>query len=318
MLAGVPSTLQGAAELHLHLEGAIRPEAWLRLIRRHEPGTSLTLDDLRKRLRFTDMAGFFETWMQVLYTLRDPEDYRQAAYECGIWLAESNAVYAELHTSIAGAHWAGRLNGNEAIPAIAEGLNAAQAEGGPRWRLIVDVIRELCAVDAGHIGLELALNNRAHGVVAVGLGGEEARHSTELARDLFAAAKAGGLHVTAHAGEGAGPESIWKALELGAERLGHAVRASEDPVLMEHLLRHQVHLEMCPTSNVRTGAVASLAEHPVADFLRRGLNVSVNTDDPALFGTNLAGELSAVQRTFSLTEAEMARLRDNALGAAFG
>jgi adenosine deaminase len=305
------------AELHLHLEGSITPRTWLQILRRHEPATTLTEAGLAQRMRFHGMAGFFDLWMQMLYTMHAPEDYRLAAYACGMDLARQNVRYVELHTSIAGAQWSGRHRADEVMPAIADGLAAAHREGGPEWRLIVDIIRELVAEGAGEIGLEIARRHRAMGVVAVGLGGNEAQHATDAARGLLAAARAEGLHATVHAGEAAGPESIRAALACGAERIGHAARATEDPTLVEELAAGAVPLEMCPTSNVLTGAVRSLEEHPIGPFLRRGMNVSLNTDDPPLFGTDLEAEFMAVARVFRLTPPEIVRLARNGFAGAF-
>ena len=305
------------AEVHLHLEGSITPATWLRVIQRHEPATPLTVGDLTERIRFHGMDGFFEVWMQILYSLREPEDYRLAAYACGMDLARQNVRYVELHTSIAGAQWTGRLNADEVMPAIAEGLDAARRDGGPEWRLIVDVIRELVAEGAGEIGLEIARRHKGLGVVAVGLGGDESRYAVDAARDILASARAEGFFVTVHAGEAAGPESIRAALASGAHRIGHAATAARDPELVESLAEGGVPLEMCPTSNVRTGAVPSLAAHPIGPFLRRGMNVSLNTDDPPLFGTDLVAEVRAVTKAFGLAPAEVVRLARNAYGAAF-
>lgn len=305
------------AELHLHLEGTVSPDTWLRLLKRREPGTSITLDDLRERMRFRDLASFFDAWMALIRTLREPEDFRLIALECGRQLASQNVRYVELHSSVAGGQQAGRLNADEVMPAIAEGLDEARREGGPEWRIIVDIIRDLAAVGDGGIGLEIAMRHRQNGVVAVGLGGSEHLYGAESANDSFSAALAAGLHTTAHAGEGAGPESIWAALEIGAERIGHAARAIEDPVLVEHLAANHIHMEMCPTSNVCTGAVRSLSEHPLARFLRRGLAVSLNTDDPAFFGSDLNAEYARVAGAFDLTPVELVALARNGFEGAF-
>lgn len=263
------------------------------------------------------MDGFFRAWMDLLLSLREPDDYRLAAEACGRELAARNARYIELHLSVAGAHRAGRLNAHEVIPAVARGLEAARAAGGPRWRLIVDVIRELVVEGAGDVGLEIARRHRADGVAAVGLGGNEGRHPASAARDILLAARSEGLGVTVHAGEAAGPESIRAALEAGAQRIGHATTAPRDPALVAQLASENVPLEMCPTSNVITGAAASLAAHPVGPLLRRGLNVSLNTDDPAFFNTTLDAEYRAVAAAHRLTEREAARLARNAFAAAF-
>ena len=305
------------AELHLHLEGTVSPETWLRLLKRREPGTSLTLSDLRERMRFRDLPSFFDAWMALILTLKEPEDFRLIALECGRQLARQNVRYVELHSSVAGAQQAGRLNADEVMPAIAQGLDEARREGGPEWRVIVDIIRDLAAVGDAGIGLDIALRHRHHGVVAIGLGGSEHLYGAASAKEAFSVALAEGLYATAHAGEGAGPDSVWAALEIGAQRIGHAARAIEDPILLEHMAAHRIHMEMCPTSNVCTGAVRSLSEHPLAHCLRKGMAVSLNTDDPAFFGVDLNGEYARVASAFDLTPAELVALARNSFEGAF-
>lgn len=305
------------AELHLHLEGTITPETWLALIRRHEPARLVTLDDLQARLNYRDISDFFDVWMQILYSLREPEDYRITAFEGARALGRQNVWYAEFHTSIAGAHHAGRLNGNEVIPAIAAGLEEARGCGGPEWRLIVDVIRDFTATGAGQVGLDLAQMQRKHGVVAIGLGGSEHLYHARTAKEVFSAAKADGFHLTAHAGEAAGPESVWQALEIGAERIGHAARAAEDPTLVTYLKTHQVPLEMCPSSNISTGAVASLESHPIDPFMKQGLRVTLNSDDPPLFRTDLCREYLLSAQTFGWNRENIVRVARNGFESAF-
>jgi aminodeoxyfutalosine deaminase len=268
-------------------------------------------------MRFRDLPAFFDAWMSLILALREPEDFRLIALECGRQLARQNVLYAELHTSVAGAAQAGRLNPDEVIPAIAEGLDEARREGGPEWRMIVDIIRDLAAAGDAGIGLDIALRHRHNGVVAVGLGGSEQLYDAGTAGEAFSTALDAGLHATAHAGEGAGPESIWAALGIGAQRIGHAARAVEDPVLVEHLAANRIHLEMCPSSNVCTGAVGSMGEHPLARFLRAGMAISLNTDDPAFFGADLNTEYARVAAAFDLTRLELVRLARNSFEGAF-
>jgi len=303
-------------ELHLHLEGTVTPETWRRILARRAPRTVPPLADLQARYRFQDIAGFFDVFLSVVRSLQGPEDYRLIAREAGLALSRHGVVYAELHTSIAGAQWAGRLNGDEMLCAMEEGLAEAEAEGGPAWRLIVDVCRDFCAQGSGDIALGLATRHRGRGVAALGMGGSE-DEPAGVAAGVFAAARAAGLRVTAHAGEQAGPDSIWGVLEAGAERLGHAARAPEDPALVRYLSERRVPLEMCPASNVRTGAVSTLEAHPVGGFLRAGLNVSLNTDDPPFFGTDPVTEYRRVADAFGLCREEVLRLARNGFEAAF-
>lgn len=304
------------AELHVHMEGTITPRTWRRILMRRAPRTAPTLESLQERYRFRDMAGFFDAFLAVVHSLQEPEDYHLAALEAGRGLARQNVRYAEFHTSIAPAQLVGRLSGDDIIPAMAAGLAEARMEGGPVWRLIVDVTRDFCEQGSGEIALDLALRHRNSGVVALGMGGTEDRPA-QVAREVFAAARAHGLRLTAHAGEQAGPGSIWGALEIGAERIGHAARAPEDPVLVDELAARGIHLEMCPSSNVYTGAVPSLAAHPLPAFLRRGMNVSLSTDDPPFFRTRLNIEYRRAARAFGLSPGEILRLARNGFSSSF-
>jgi len=181
----------------------------------------------------------------------------------------------------------------------------------------VDVIRDLAAVGDADIGLNIALNHTRHGVVAVGLGGAEHLYEAGLAREAFAAAIAGGLHATVHAGEGAGPESVWAALEIGAERIGHAVSAVQDFHLLQDLKERAIPLELNPTSNVRTGVCPSFAAHPLRRLFDQGLLVTVNSDDPAFFGSDLAGEYLLAHTEQGFTRRELRQLARNSIRASF-
>lgn len=311
-ISGLPK-----AELHLHLEGSVQPEVWARLAGRNDPHLSVTPDDFREMLKYNSLSDFLFAFMALTSCFREPDDFRLAALECGRELARHNVVYAEIHTSAAAGLSIG-IPPREIMDAVITGLNEARSEGGPEWGLIVDVIREMAVKDQGEIGLELAMEYRNRGVVAIGLGGNEAKIPTSEAAALFRAARDAGMHRTAHAGEAAGPESIRQALDIGAERIGHGVAAREDPELLCLLRDFRIPLEMCPSSNVCTGAVASMEEHPIADYLRQGLLVTLSTDDPPFFHTDMNTEYARVAEAFDLSPAEIIQLSKNAFDAAFG
>ena len=164
---------------------------------------------------------------------------------------------------------------------------------------------------------EQAVKFRERNVAGIGIGGDERRGPPQWFHDVYRYAAANGLRLTAHAGESCGPESIWGALELGAERIGHGLTACQDPGLMARLARDQVPIEICLTSNLRTGCCPSLAQHPLRKYFDAGLMVTLNTDDPAMFGTSLAREYALAQQQFGFTDAELQRLAENSFRASF-
>jgi aminodeoxyfutalosine deaminase len=305
------------AELHVHLEGAIRPATLLQLADRN--GVWLPAQDeqgLRGFYRFRDFAHFIEVYITITSCLRTPDDYRLIAYEFGSDCARQNIRYAEVTFTIATNT---RLTG---LPwqAILEGLNAgrkeARQEYGVDWRWVLDISRDNPTTQDRVI--EIALAARDRGVVALGLGGNEAEFPPELFERPFARAKAAGLHRVPHAGETSGPQSIWTALQcLSAERLGHGVRCVEDPQLLAYLREHQVPLEICPTSNVRLGVYPDFADHPLRRLWDAGLYVTVNSDDPPLFETDLNREYQLLVDEFDFDADELEQVSLNALRATF-
>ncbi len=308
-------------ELHVHLEGAMRPAVLLELARRN--GIDLPARDeagLKRWFRFRDFEQFVKIYLTCSSALRNPEDFELLALD---FLAEQGyqkVVYCEVHFTI-GTHVAAGRDGE----AIRQALAAAAAEGERRYgvvmRLIPDIVRNVGPALADTT-LEWALAGRDagkdNGVVALGLSGSEARFGNEPFERHFQAAEAAGLHRVAHAGEHAGPESIRSALDLcHPERIGHGVRAVEDPGLVAELARLQIPLEVCPTSNVALGVYPTLAAHPFDRLRSAGVPVSVNTDDPAFFGTNLTREYLHLHETFGYGPAELAGLSLAALRQSF-
>ena len=171
-------------------------------------------------------------------------------------------------------------------------------------------MRQFGAVGAREV-FEVAARHRERNVVAIGLGGDELKGPPELFREAYAYAAENGLHLTAHAGENAGPESIWGALNLRAERIGHGLTAAQDPELVEELSTRQVPVEICLTSNLRTGSCPSLSAHPVRQYFDQGIMITLNTDDPAMFRTSLAREYQLAQQSFGFTEEHLRELARN-------
>jgi adenosine deaminase len=302
----------------LHLEGSIRPATLLQLARRN--GVTLPAQDeagLREFYRFRDFAHFVQVYVTVTRCLRTPDDYRLIAYEFGSHCARQNVRYAEATFTVATNV---RLTG---LPwqAILEGLNAgraqALAEFGVDWRWVFDISRD--NPETQEDVLKIALAARAQGVVALGLGGSEAQFGSELFVGTFARAREAGLACVPHAGEMAGPPSIWAALrELHADRIGHGVRCVEDSALVEYLRERQVPLEVCPTSNVCLGVYPDYAAHPLRRLWEAGLCVTVNSDDPPMFDTDLNHEYEVLVDHFHFSADELEQVSLNALRASFG
>lgn len=305
-------------ELHVHLEGAMRPAVLLELARRN--GIDLPAQDeagLKRWFRFTDFEHFVQVYLACSRALRTPEDFQLLALDFLTEQAYQNVSYSEVHFTIS-THLANGVNGGEVLDALAVAIEEGERRHGVTLRLIPDIVRNVGAEPADHT-LEWALAGRKRGVVAaLGLSGSERLYPNEPFREHFAVAKREGLHRVAHAGEHAGPESIRSALQVcDAERIGHGVRAVEDPTLIEELRAAQIPLEVCPSSNVCLGVAPDLAEHPFDRLYRSGLALSVNSDDPAFFNTNLTLEYLRLHQTFGYSAAELAGLSLAALRQSF-
>jgi aminodeoxyfutalosine deaminase len=230
-------------------------------------------------------------------------------------LAAHNCRYAEV-TVTPYNHLLDGMSGDDLLTGLATG-RARAAELGVELAWCFDIPGEK-GVRAGQETLVFALRERPEGLVSFGLGGPEPGVGRAQFEPFFTRAREAGLHSVPHAGETTGPATIWSALhDLGAERIGHGTSCAADPALLDHLAAHRIPLEVCPTSNVRTGQVAAIAAHPVRRMLDHGVVVTLNTDDPPMFGATLTGEYVAVAETLGLTTAELARLAENAVDAAF-
>jgi adenosine deaminase/aminodeoxyfutalosine deaminase len=243
--------------------------------------------------------------------LRGPEDYARVARRLFERLEREGVTYAEVILSVGVVLWK-----EQDLDAIYKALAREAARTPVTVRWIFDAIRQFGAETAKPV-FDLAAERVGEGVVAIGLGGDEVRGPAGLFGDLFSEARDRGLRLTCHAGETAGPRSVWEALQIGSERIGHGIRAIEDPALVAHLAAKQIPLEVCITSNLRTGAVASLVDHPVRLLYDAGVPIILNSDDPALFGCTLASEYELAAREFGFTEDELAGLTRNAFRYAF-
>ena len=305
-MAAIMARMAPKAELHLHLEGSVEPET----LRELDP--SLTPDTISAATSYTDFAGFIESYVWVNRLLRSPSDYARTARRLFERLASEHVTYAEVTLSAGVILWK-----QQEFAPIYEALQreAARASLGVRW--ILDATRQFGAQAAKPV-FDLAAERLNDGVVAIGLGGYEEKGPARWFADLYREARDRGLRLVCHAGETTGPESVWEALAIGAERIGHGIRAIEDPRLIDHLREKDIPLEVCITSNVRTGSVASLADHPVRRLYDAGVPIILNTDDPALFGCTLTSEYALAAREFDFTEEELSALAANSFRYAFG
>jgi aminodeoxyfutalosine deaminase len=287
------------AELHLHLEGSVEVET----LRELDP--SLTLEEIARATSYTDFEGFIQSYIWVNRKLNSPEHYALIARRLFEKLASEGVVYAEVTISAGVILWK-----EQDFSPIYEAVEREAGLSKLKVRWILDATRQF-GVHAAKPVLDLAAERVKDGVVAIGLGGFEAGGPARWYADLYKEARDRGLRLVCHAGETTDAASVWEALEIGAERIGHGIRAVEDPSLMEHLREKNIPLEVCITSNVRTGAVASLKEHPVRRLYDAGVPLVLNTDDPALFGCTLAGEYDVARKEFGFTEEEVAGLVRN-------
>jgi adenosine deaminase len=292
-------------ELHLHLEGAIPHPALWELIRKYGGDPRVPdLAALEARFEYRDFGHFLETWSWKNGFLREYEDFTFVAEAVARDLLSQNIRYVEAFYSPSDFTRHG-LRTQRITEALRSGLERVP---GVRIALVADLVRDHGPETASNTLTEL-LDVRDLGVVGIGIGGSEAGFPPEPFRGVYDAAREAGLRTSAHAGEAAGPESVWGALrELRVDRIGHGTRAEEDERLLDHLAELRIPLEMCPTSNLRTGVVGSLQEHPVRRYFERGLIVTINTDDPKMFGCSLAGELGLLHRALEFSRPEIRAL----------
>ncbi len=302
-------------ELHLHLEGAIPLATLWTLVEAHGGDPMVdSLEALRRRFAYTDFAHFIDTWWWMTDFLRTPDDFTLIAESVARSLANQHIVYAEASFSPTDFARHG-LTPQILATAIRSGLDRVPAV---QVTLNCDLVRDT-GPERAATTLEAVLEVAAEtGVAGITIGGSEHAYPPEPFAGVYRRAAEAGLHRTAHAGEAAGPASVWGALQaLGVERIGHGVRAVEDPVLLAHLVAHQVPLEVCPTSNLRTGVATGWDDHPVGTLLSAGAMVTISTDDPAMFHCDLAGELRTLHERYGPGLAHPERLTLAAVDASW-
>jgi aminodeoxyfutalosine deaminase len=311
-IAGLPK-----AELHVHHVGSASPRIVAELASHHpSAGVPDDPEKLAEYFTFSDFGHFIEVYLSVVDLIRTAEDVRTLTYEVARDMAQLNIRYAELTVTPYSSIHRG-IPAEAFMEAIEDARVAAERELGIVLRWCFDIPGE-AGLPSAQITADAATRLRPEGLVSFGLGGPEVGVPRPQFKPYFDAARSIGLHSVPHAGETTGPETIWDALrELGAERIGHGTSAVRDPELLSHLAEHRIPLEVCPTSNIATRAVASLEEHPLAAMAQAGVPVSINSDDPPMFSTDLNREYAVAAELLGLDEAGIAELARNAVTASF-
>lgn len=313
------------AELHLHLEGTVDPETLSELSQKHttpfpwennrykplpDSNRVLTPRDVRALFEYEHFTGFLLAFKAVTERMRDPEDYELVTYRLMQKLAAQRVLHAEVFVSVGVVFWRGQ-EFDPLFEGMERGRQRGQRDFGVSLLWIFDAVRHF-GPEEGHKVLDQALEFQSRNVVGIGIGGDERQAGPELFEGVYKRAAWHGLRLSVHAGETIGPESIRGALDLlNAERIGHALHAGEDPELMQRLIRDRVPLEICISSNIRTGCCGGYDAHPVRKYFDQGAMITLNSDDPEMFETSLAREYQIAQDHFGFTNDELSQLAKN-------
>jgi adenosine deaminase len=316
-----PSTFMRAlpkVQLHCHLEGTVRAATFRELAKRHHLLSARAAGPIEEAYAFANFGEFLLTFAEVCKALQEPDDYARIARDYVIDAAQENVRYAEVFISpSAWTFFHRKLDVAETVHAIRAALDGEGGRRGLRVNLICDLTRNFGAARGRETAEQaVRLAEAGLGVVGIGLGGDEANYPAALFGEPYAFARANGLRCVAHAGEMDGPQSVRDAVDLlGAERIGHGVRALDDPSLVGDLAERRIVLEICPTSNRLTGAVAANVVHPIGELDAAGVICTLDADDPALFSTTISDEYALVAGW--LGEAAVLRFARNAIEASF-
>lgn len=299
-------------ELHLHLEGAIPLNTLLQLIEKYKGKKHITLNELEQKFTYTNFDNFIDTWYWKNSFIREYDDYQFIAEQVSLNLADQNIHYAEIYFSPSDFT---KIDSQpqEIATSIRKGLNKHSD------RITINLIADLVRDSEPKLPLLNKISEvRDQGIIGIGLGGDELQFPPKLFTDVFQKAKKRGFYTTCHAGEAAGPDYIWQAIrDLKVDRIGHGTSATKDKKLVEYLLEHKIPIEMCPISNVRTSSVSSLDEHPIYNFYKSGMLVSINTDDPKMFNTTLEKEYISLIEIFNLELSDIFNLAQNSIKSAW-
>jgi adenosine deaminase len=296
-------------ENHLHLEGAIPLETLWQLIEKYGGDHAVCdLDKLKEKFTYRDFNHFLETWLWKNKYIREYEDFTFFSDAVFKDMIRQNIKYAEVFISPS------EFKGNMDIQKIIEAISKSIKNNSEiRVNLIIDLVRNL-GPENGMRTLYEIRDVKNYGIIGIGLGGAEKEYPPELFKDIYEKAREFGFKTTAHAGEAAGAESIWGALlTLKVDRIGHGTRAIEDHKLLEYLADNQIPVELCPLSNLRTRVIGSITEHPVKTFIDMGIPVSINTDDPKMFGNSLSEEYQALRDSFNFSDEAINNLIINSI-----
>jgi aminodeoxyfutalosine deaminase len=308
-------------ELHLHLEGSTEPETLVALSRRHD-SNPITLAEARALYTYKDFLGFMDSYKAMSARLQTPDDYELITYNMIRALAAQGVLHAEVYISFGIIYYWKKEDVEPYMEAIERARIRGEAEFGTTLYWLIDAVRHFGADEAARVFRKAAeLRAQYPSIVGIGIGGDEARGPASLFKELYAEARAAGLRLTAHAGETGGPidgpASIWSAINIGAERIGHGLAAQHDAELLDVLATRQIPIEINVTSNIRTGVCTSYAAHPLRSYFDQGLMVTLNSDDPPMFGANLLDEYILAHDKYDFTLEQLRELAANAVEASF-
>jgi aminodeoxyfutalosine deaminase len=305
------------AELHLHLEGTIAPETLVDLSQRHD-GSPLTLERARSLYQYTDFTGFMMAFKAVAERLRTAEDYELIAYRMLERLSQQGVIHAEVYVSVGVVYFWKKMDFDPLFLGMERGRKRAEKDFGITAYWIFDAARQFGREEGARVFRKAAeLRGEYPSIIGIGIGGDERHTGADPFRELYAEARDAGLRLTAHGGETVGPEGIWGAINIGAERIGHGLSAIHDPELMAILSERQIPIEICVSSNLRTGCCVSLTDHPVRRYFDAGLMVTLNSDDPAMFESDLESEYRLAQNEFGFSNEHLRELAANSIEASF-
>ena len=303
-------------ELHVHVLGSIRPSTLLEIINEDDIKSPYSTErDLIKRFQYTDFVNFIRVYMEIIQYITDGRHFERITYEMLENCSICNTQYVELSFSPMD-HIKQGVDFVAIVNAINRGIRRAQEEFGIETNIRVDLVRDSTPESA--MDILRSIEDNPDNIVSIDIGGNERAHSPKPFAPVYKHAKKMGLHLVAHAGEAAGPDSIWDAIQyLNVERIGHGVSARKDPELVEYLKRERIVIEMCPVSNLRTGVVSSMRNHPIREFFDKGLLVTVNSDDPSLFHTDLNNEYVQLHEHLGFTLPELFQISLNGVDTSF-
>ncbi|MFF0815473.1 adenosine deaminase [Rhodococcus sp. NPDC003318] len=304
------------AELHMHIEGSLEPELIFELADRNRVELPYRdLDDLRSRYEFTDLQSFLDLYFANMTVLRTAQDFADLTRAYFARAAAAGVRHAEIFFNPQ-AHTAREVPLAEVLDGLGEATAASEREFGISSGLIAGILRDRPVPEADALLTDLLAAEAP--IIGIGLDSAEVGYPPSLFADVYARARAAGLHTVAHAGEEGPPDYIRQALDLlGVERIDHGIRCLDDDALVDRLVRERVPLTTCPLSNVRLRVVDRLADHPIRSMLARGLRVTVNSDDPAYFGGYVDDNLTRLRDEVGLTDAERETLAHNSIEASF-